>query len=624
MPKGITFVLYIDASGSVTRCEETIVNESQRLMRIYSGNNGVSFPGFNLSFSKKRRAILDKCRKSFPNEVAKILMDVPPEFKAFGDLVERCKNSAAGLDDFLTSFRNAASCAELSKKARTLIENLDKEADGTKAKKKEPQVSVFLEIDRPGDYPYPVAHPSTIKFLNCLLFEKMSGRTFAKGGKGSRAKSGRSAFGGEGEIETRFPAVTLPMLGKVILFSMTKDSACQIRYDRIEADAFQVSKSAVQSMKDALATIMRPERKGKTWTAVASSAKSKNDILIAYLESRPETDALFATFFGDSMANAGDLAVARFEEACRTVVSALDGIRAQSVDPHLRVFVLSKADQGRTKVVLSESYRPDEIRRAAENWNEGAKNIPRFEVFIPREKGKPAERVGPRTPFPGCVMRTLNTVWRRGATESAAAPGCTIADVHRVFLRKDRLATDRLLGIAVRRFAGLLVPVAAAQKMRTAGDVSVPARKAALDAVSILGILLYNLSRRKENYMKSASYAIGRILSMVDQLHALYAEEVRKGMPNQLLGNSLMATALERPQTALDLLAQRILPYQAWARIAKGEKAGLARWFLEELGELSAQIKECGVPERTSEMDRAEMLLGYLARTEKSEKEAVA
>ncbi|MBL0038334.1 MAG: hypothetical protein IPP36_06685 [Nitrosomonadales bacterium] len=92
---------------------------------------------------------------------------------------------------------------------------------------------------------------------------------------------------------------------------------------------------------------------------------------------------------------------------------------------------------------------------------------------------------------------------------------------------------------------------------------------------AILGLLLAKLECNKGDYMKTAPYLIGRMLSLADQIHYHYCQHVRKGgAPSQLIGNALMATALEEPEKALALYAQRILPYQAWAKTTGGEGAG--------------------------------------------------
>ena len=114
--------------------------------------------------------------------------------------------------------------------------------------------------------------------------------------------------------------------------------------------------------------------------------------------------------------------------------------------------------------------------------------------------------------------------------------------------------------------------------------------------------------------MDSPPFLIGRLLSFCDQLHERYCQKVRDGsIPPQLVGNALMPTALETPQKALAILSNRILPYQAWVKTVKGEDAGLPRYFLAEIGKLSASLSSQRLPDRCNDSDKAEMLLGYLA-----------
>ena len=124
--------------------------------------------------------------------------------------------------------------------------------------------------------------------------------------------------------------------------------------------------------------------------------------------------------------------------------------------------------------------------------------------------------------------------------------------------------------------------------------------------------------------MKGPQFLVGRLLSVADQLHLQYCLGVRKGqVPPQLVGNALMATALEQPIKAVAILSQRILPYQAWARTVQGgDEVRLAKYFLGELGRVSAGLKDVELPPICGDTEKAEMLLGYLARSEK-EKDTV-
>lgn len=115
--------------------------------------------------------------------------------------------------------------------------------------------------------------------------------------------------------------------------------------------------------------------------------------------------------------------------------------------------------------------------------------------------------------------------------------------------------------------------------------------------------------------MTSPAFLVGRFLNLADSLHLEYCRHVRNNsIPPQLVGNALMASALETPEKALSMMAQRVLPYQAWARTTKGEEAGLARFFLKNLGEVSEQLKDVSLPKQTNDSDKSQMLLGYLAR----------
>ena len=120
--------------------------------------------------------------------------------------------------------------------------------------------------------------------------------------------------------------------------------------------------------------------------------------------------------------------------------------------------------------------------------------------------------------------------------------------------------------------------------------------------------------------MKGPPYLVGRLLSLADQLHVEYCLDERKGqIPSQLFGSALMPTALEQPEKAMALLCQRIPPYKNWAtRLQEGERVGLTKFLLSEMGRLCNQLKECGIPKTSDDADKAEMLLGYLAANVKS------
>lgn len=115
--------------------------------------------------------------------------------------------------------------------------------------------------------------------------------------------------------------------------------------------------------------------------------------------------------------------------------------------------------------------------------------------------------------------------------------------------------------------------------------------------------------------MGEPAFLIGRILSLADTLHAEYCKDVRKGdTPPQLLGNALIATVIGDPNRGLARMLDRIGPYQAWA---KRRGSGLARWSCGEMGKIAREVAEKLTPvKRFSDAERAQLLLGYLAKAE--------
>jgi hypothetical protein len=110
---------------------------------------------------------------------------------------------------------------------------------------------------------------------------------------------------------------------------------------------------------------------------------------------------------------------------------------------------------------------------------------------------------------------------------------------------------------------------------------------------------------------------MGRFLSLADTLHAQYCEHVRKGdMPPQLLANALIPTAVGDPNKGFGRMPQRFRPYQARARGPKG--GGLAKWSGGEMGKIADDIAKRMPDRRLNDREQAQLLLGYVARTEKT------
>ncbi|HAM50649.1 MAG TPA: hypothetical protein DCP92_08140, partial [Nitrospiraceae bacterium] len=351
-------------------------------------------------------------------------------------------------------------------------------------------------------------------------------------------------------------------------------------------------------------------------------------LLFAYPAELPQTPPELAGLFSRS---GDDSDGALFSAIAQRVTDTLKGISQGRPNTEIRIFVLAKMDKARTKVLVSRRYTANHMIDAAKRWQDGCKNIPTIKIRqFGKEKGRALWAV-PLVPFPDEMVWCLNTVWLRGGKKvkkntpeltAKLIHGFSMDDILSLLLdgghEVKRLAL-RAIDAMVRNFLSLVLMIGKENHSARVFKIDQKFAKQSLWLPSILGLLLYKINI-EGGHMSSPAFLVGRFLSLADKLHLKYCEVVRKNsIPPQLVGNALMSTALQEPVKALSMLSQRILPYQAWANTLKeGEEIGLVKYFLKELGELSDKLRELDIPLQSTEEDKAQMLLGYLAWSEKT------
>lgn len=466
-------------------------------------------------------------------------------------------------------------------------------------------IPIVLDVDNYSDFSLRLFDELIKKQVNDALFQdKQPGN-----GQGICALSGTS-----GELENdKFPEPKLPILGQSYLYSMNKDAKCHSRYGRISAASYPVNKELAVELQNSLLFITAPERRGKTWCSVPGSKRKERDLLIAYLEKMPVSDIDFG-FLGDQADSEGE-----FEAVAKQVCDALRCAPVIKADDELRIFVLKSVDKGRRQALFNSVVSVSKIITGNDLWLKGSKNHPSFSLTVPLKKGEKAKAHAPLCPSPSAVMRLFHYQWIRNGLDSSEVYGCRLSDVYDLMFADPELSKKlcfKFLNLVLRQKTPLLIGIGGALHAGSVKEYSIEAKKTTLFAVGLIAILLYKLGFKKEDYMKEMAFQIGRILSLADTLHKEYSKVIRDDIPNQLLGNAMMKTALDNPQRALARLNQRLLVYKAWADKG-GQEAKLARWAVGEMGKIASGLENCGLDIRLDEVGQAKMLLGYLARYEK-------
>lgn len=574
-------------------------------------NNGNALWGDE---DKKRVAT---CLDSIPSKLNEILGEPPDEYRAMAALIERCRKTTA--DKF---FQQLA--VFLEDRIRKNPSACDKYAGfllhcGTNPPNND--IQLILELaDGLSAFPRPAAHSEIHSWLNQKLLNNENNEL----SEGVASSKHADAFGFTGEDwKSKFAEVNVPILGGVKLRAMNPESPCQTRYRRVDATSFVVGKEVRKRVKGALEWLTDDKRKGKTWGNV-SFARDDKEILLVYPSELPKAPIAAVAMFGGAATNAATQS-ARFMDYAEDVTKALHTISRPLKEVEMRVFALRKMDKARTQVSCNRQYSAERLIAAATEWQTSCGNVPVIEIRQwGKEKGAKPEWHSLEVPFPLEVIWCLNTPWPKAADDAkkrvrefSSSDGIALLLDEGVRLEP---LLERALHAVIRNGGNLLMAMAHTQHHDGIHKINGKYDKQKLLLPVILGLLLAKLNWKKGDYMKTAPYLIGRMLSLADQIHYHYCQHVRNGStPTQLIGNALMATALEEPEKALALYAQRVLPYQAWAKTTSGEGAGLAKYFLAELGKACSDVTLVDVPRRCADADKAQMLLGYLAKTEKSD-----
>ena len=560
--------------------------------------------GTSQNWDDKINAKLERCLNTIPKEFSLLLGNIPEIYMAVKTLLDGCTAYSAN-SKISELFRKALECCLLQKlnkgeQVAQLLPFLIYEANPDKSPDKDRgTLSVCLDVAKWKEYP--VVHEKTIVWINECLMKQQNAATVS-------TISDAYAQDSTGD-DDKLPEVKLPILGGVKLRAMNKESPCQSRYGTIDAASFRVGNESRRRMKGALEWLGDPKREGLTWGRVDGK-----ELLFAYPSIIPPTPLKIAGCLGASKNNDR---TARFEEYAREVVAGLYGLAKPMKEIELQIFSLRKMDKARTKVVFHRNYTAQRLADAAAEWQVGCRNIPNITWRIwGEEKGKWVESQ-PDIPFPLQIAGCLNQVWKLdGSTNKVVS---TISLTVGIELLLDEQVSIRLiphlLTVTLQNSKGLLLAMGNLMHKSEvlANKNEIDRQKQWLPA--IVGLLLYKLGIRKENYMNNASYLVGNLLKISDDLHALYCKEVRSSkLPPQLIGNALMVAALESPEQALAQLALRIVPYLGWAKTNNTESAGLSRHFLKGFSEIEVKLKEQTLSQRLNNADRAQLLLGYLAK----------
>ncbi len=422
----------------------------------------------------------------------------------------------------------------------------------------------------------------------------------------------------------KYPNPNLRVVGTTYLYSSNKDILCLKRYGLKGLETFKAGVDIKNDMNDALIFLTHEDRHYKTWVQVPGKTAKEFNLLIAYVEHEPESDDEIAKMLGDSPNYEQD--VIKFETLTEKICSSL--IKKTEINTNVTInsFVINKVDDGRKQIMFSRVYTSNDIISNTRKWVEAFKNSPKIEFTLKEQSG--AKTIKLHCPYPGEIITFARKLWRvevNGGKKNLiyeSATGITLKDVYEVFIpiEYEEISVKNMLAKIIVQSKYLLINIGHHNYRNELLEVSKYLHDACL-ALSLMSILLYKQGCRKEDFMNSVAFNIGRLMMLSDVLHREYCKNVRRDVPPQLIGNSIMHTAVEFPIRALNLLEERIMIYKAWADTNMETDVKYAKWAINQMGIVTKAISEQEIPNSFNDVERAQVLLGYLAKIDKKEED---
>lgn len=453
----------------------------------------------------------------------------------------------------------------------------------------------------------------------------------------ANAKVGKCAVTGASValLNGNFPEVNLS-IGQKFLYSKNSDIEAAWRYGRFGADGAPLGCAVADNIAGALRALTSDERRDKTWRPVSGERPKQTDLLLAFVEAAPD-EAIMSAVADDGEETDS---VAQYETRTQRILDALKAkIGGDFRATPVQITLLRSVDKGNAKILLHRRLSLASLFEASRQWSEGERNVPPwFGLPVSGKKGEKGKRLGPPHVAPLQVPRLTRWQYIRSGIEQTELTGVTAADAFALFLNEGdvKRQTRLTLHLLLRRYA-ILVSGAAHAHRRDRNKGKGHNHINALQGVSLLGILLLKLDRRKEAYMKDTAFKLGQLLAAADTIHVGYCADMRGGdVPPTLLGNAVLATAQSNPVKALSMLCARWKPYDGWAKGRGSQKAAQIRsqenkgdhgWAIinavsqaRRASELCRDLHNAGLQQSVDDIFRAELLLGYIAGLEKLEK----
>ncbi|MBX3741288.1 MAG: hypothetical protein KF712_09880 [Akkermansiaceae bacterium] len=496
--------------------------------------------------------------------------------------------------------------------------------------------------------------------LDCLNSEEASSH------KKAPIQQFECALEKEGEmspISGPFPDwAAQPVIAKAFKpFSKFSDASCNFRYGRADSEGFPIGEKTAKALISAGNFITSREKMGKNWRPLKNGRfeernKKKaeaSDVLIA-VPLYPHADFATVSILAapmradeeekeDDVPSAGK-AKARWVEFRQMAESYLQALEKKADEEdlsssYISFLLLRQISPGQVQLAYSAAPSREHLAECIREWLRAGENLPPS-LRVPLPSAKAPSGIGSFPPailYPEQAISSFPYQWMRDGFESSPVQAPPVGRLLDLFFLKDRTTGDtarELLDELFPRIAPLLVAMGNALHRvdQDGGELREFVLKHSKSqpspcyhfarTLSLLGLLLHHLNQKRENYMNSTPFEIGKLLAIMDYLHTCYCMVVRDGdIPPSLIGNGLLGRSADSPEEAFAELQERSRIYIGWARsVTPGKLDGVKKKAAEDAvvllklaDPLCNSLHEGEFSEAMNSAEKAHLFLGYLS-----------
>jgi hypothetical protein len=367
------------------------------------------------------------------------------------------------------------------------------------------------------------------------------------------------------------------------------------RYGLIDSASCPTSTISQNRIREAAEWLVDPDRRGQTWNDFPSIFPQKICLLFAYVAEQINAEVgITGILNGPESKEFKERDFATMTEDVVNILDKLNETEASNIQ--LFAIDLNNSKGSSHRVALSQKISVPEFNRAIAEWKEGSQNMPSPFKYIPA---------------PRSMIYTSREVWEKSMKKYATTGLINLKECIEIFLFNNVHFTNMLLNSILQNKYWLATEYA--NRFNPNNNLNKTSHFKAREFMTMLAILLYKLGFRKDDYMTSIAFKIGRIFKSYADLQALYCEIVRNNShPSNYVSSDFLAVALQRPQDALVMLHDRGTIYREWAkayRNKKQDKSGLAGFLFFELSQLA---DSADIPESFTNAEKAMFWMGYL------------